>query len=400
MEPSRKNQSDVRSVLRAGPRVSEQTGSSDESGGYYLDTKDPDRPRILVLSVWKWLLILMLAFGVQSASAQATIWSMGYYWPPNGYPTIADVDWDALTHIAIVGGQVNADGTLTPVPTAFTDKAAAAIAAAHAHGVLALYSISSSGGTNFASAITNNEGALIANIMSTVNTYGFDGVDVDDEETWNGTAMTTLLSDLRINLGSKLLSFAALSDTYIHWNSTYTSYVDRVSLMSYDWSGPWDPYTWFNSPLNSWNNFSAISKLIPLFESSGVPAEKLNIGLAFYGNLVTPNTGPYQTWGASPSVTQVSYSDIINTYNISGATYDSTAHVPWIAGGGGYLNWDNPQSITGKVNYAKANGLGGWIIWSLGRDYVPGATPNGPLLDAVKQAFRPPPPRNLNITVQ
>jgi len=53
------------------------------------------------------------------------------------------------------------------------------------------------------------------------------------------------------------------------------------------------------------------------------------------------------------------------------------------------LSWDNAQSVTDKVNYAKSNGLGGWMIWVLGWDDLPGQTPEYPLLAAVKAAFNP-----------
>lgn len=98
---------------------------------------------------------------------------------------------------------------------------------------------------------------------------------------------------------------------------------------------------------------------------------------------------------------RVPYSDIVANYNTAGATYDSVAHVPWLAVPGGWLNYDNPPLITEKVNFAMANGLGGWIIWYLGSDWIPTQTPQDPLLDAVKQALlRPAPPTGLQaITV-
>jgi GH18 family chitinase len=94
----------------------------------------------------------------------------------------------------------------------------------------------------------------------------------------------------------------------------------------------------------------------------------------------------------------VLYRDIVANYNTSSATYDSVTHVPWLAVSGGWLNYDNPQSITEKANFAIANGLGGWVIWHLGSDWIPTQTPQDPLLDAVKQVLhRPAPPPDLQV---
>jgi hypothetical protein len=48
------------------------------------------------------------------------------------------------------------------------------------------------------------------------------------------------------------------------------------------------------------------------------------------------------------------------------------------------LTYDNPQSGAAKVQYIIAQGLGGWIIWYLGADYVKGDPHQHPLLDAVQ----------------
>lgn len=346
----------------------------------------------------------MLVLGVRNASAQ-TRWSIGYDTPfGNGYQNTSTLDWTAITHLSFVGGQPNSDGTIS-VSSNFSTIAPGAITAAHSHNVKVLYSLTAiTGGTNFTAAITNHESTFITNIMSTVNTYGFDGVDVDDEEPWNDSLMTTFLTDLRKQLGSKILVVTALWATRSNWNSTYASYVDRVDLMTYDMAGTWDPYTWFNSPLYgpAGNSVLSIDLMVSGFEAAGIPAAKLNLGLAFYGVLWTPNTTPGQAYGSSPKSNAVIYSTIVANYNTSSATYDSVARVPWIAvNGGSWLNYDNPASITEKVNYAVARGLGGWIIWYLGSDWIPEQTPQNPLLDAVKQAtLRPAPPTGLVIMVK
>jgi GH18 family chitinase len=82
------------------------------------------------------------------------------------------------------------------------------------------------------------------------------------------------------------------------------------------------------------------------------------------------------------------YDAMRTTYGFSGYIYDTTAHVPWRAlNGSSWIQWENAQSITDKINYVQANGLGGWIIWVLGWDYNSSASPQMPLLDAIGKAF-------------
>ena len=375
-----------------------------------------------MLPVWLWLFVLLLFFSVQSASAQTT-WSVGYYYPQStgGYPTLSTIDWTALTHVILVGSNINADGSLSLIggSSAFSAEAANLISAAHTNRVRVLFGLGSSANGNIANAVTNNESKLVTNIMSEVSTYGFDGVDIDDEDSWNATVITTLLSDLRAQLGSKILT-ATADDAQTGWNgpvpvcdspaagwtSTQVGYLDRLSLMSYDLGNPGngDPYTWHNSPLYSKSGqyLWSADYLVKSMENCGIPASKLNIGIPFYGDLYTANTGPYQTTGGSANFMQLGYSTIVTSYNVSGANYDSTAHVPWITvSGSSYLSWENPQSITDKVNYVETNGLGGWIIWVLGWDYLPGNSPQYPLLDAIgKASGRPAPPTGINATVK
>jgi chitinase len=242
--------------------------------------------------------------------------------------------------------------------------------------------------------------------MSTVNAYGFDGVDVDDEETWNASIMTTFLSDLRAQLGSKILTATTGAGNSFNWDASHAAYMDRVNVMTYDnGSGTWNPYSWFNSPLNtpSDNCCDSVSKDIHLFiTNSAVPSSKVGLGLAFYGVSSTGGgqTGPYQAFGPTPVFREINYSDIVATYpnQVGAPIFDGIGRVPWFAITGGWLNYDNPQSITEKVDYAKTNNLGGWIMWYLGADDFPSQTPPQPLLNAVKLARRPAPPTNLTIS--
>jgi chitinase len=383
-----------------------------------------------MLSVWPWLLILMLVFAVQSASAQKT-WSEGAYFPnaTGNQPAISAITWTALTHIDLVGGSPQSGGSIT-LSSGFSTNATALISAAHTNGVKVNYALSNLGsGTNFNGAMTGScsSGALytfITNIMSTVNTYGFDGVFVDYEESYS-SQFPVFMSCLRTAMGTKLIEWYAGTNYQIgQWGAgavptctgsvwpdgvalTISGYVDRVIMSGYDLNNPIDvaALSYFNSPLYSpsgqavWSDDYAVK----VAAACGIPASKVSISIPFYADLYSINTAPYQTQNGSSVPTQFYYNTLAATYNLSSATYDSAAHVPWLtvsaAGGNpaGYNSFENAQSLTDKINYVYANKLGGWMIWTLGMDYTSGSMP---LLDAVGKAFAPKlqPPTGLQIT--
>jgi hypothetical protein len=376
-----------------------------------LAIEAPYRSKPLLISVWPWLLILMLVFGVQSVSAQTT-WSVGAYFPSSGpNPPLSAIQWSALTHVQMVGGQPNSDGSVT-LASNFASQAAALITAAHANGVKVIFPLTNlavGAGANFTGAASSgNLTTFINNIMSTVNTYGFDGVDLDWEETWNATEVGNLITGLRTALGTKILTADDVSSAGCPSNTYTTAMIanlDRLTVDTYDLGGSWNTETWFSSPLYSvaGHGFQSVDSDMAAVRACGYPMAKVNIGIPFYGYFITPSNGPYQSFGSSPSLTTIGYASGLATYGATGYTYDTTAHESWKAiSGSSWYQTENVQSVTDKVNYVQANGLGGWLIWVLGWDYTPGASPQMPLLDAIGKASasRPQPPTNIQVIIK
>ena len=86
---------------------------------------------------------------------------------------------------------------------------------------------------------------------------------------------------------------------------------------------------------------------------------------------------PWPSAGSSPD-----YKDIVGLMNNGWtASRDATGEVPYLVrnGGQGFISYDDATSIGAKCSYLKAQGLGGAIIWHLGKDMVGG---NQPLLQA------------------
>jgi chitinase len=430
MNESKKNLTVDPNLLQAKPQVAGGPNATVASDACFVAIKDPYRPKRLRASVCLWLFILILAFGVQSTSAQ-TVWSEGAWYPDSdgGVPAISEIPWSYLTHVDFVGGAPQSGGSIA-LSNSFTANAAALITAAHANGVKVNYELGNAAGigTDFNDAMSGScsSGALqtfITNIMSTVNSYGFDGVFVDYEESYS-SQFPIFMSCLRKAMGTKLIEWYAGTNYQIGqlgagnapictgavWPDgvalTVSGYVDRVIMSGYDLNNPIDSsgVAYFNSPLYnpSGQALWSVDSAAKIATNCGISASKVSISIPFYGDLYSINSAPYQTQNPSSAVTPMYYSTLVATYNLSGATFDSTAKVPWMAvsatGGNpaGYISYENAQSVTDKINYVYANGLGGWMIWTMGNDYTSGSMP---LLTAVGKAFapQPQPPTGLQI---
>lgn len=312
-------------------------------------------------------------------------WSMGFKTPFDNSSPVDAIDWAALTHVIHVGVEPQSDGSLRFTSPAFSADATNLIAAAHANGVKVCLNVWSAPGSSFQNAVTSS--SFVANIMTMVNTYGYDGVDLDWEAGFDASRMAGLLAALRAQLGPRVLTADALGNQYALWGSLH-QYLDRVNIMTYDFAGTWDPYMWFNAalygpPSNTvWSVDLAVSRYLSV---SGVPAEKLNIGLPFFGQKFTGGTGPRQNYGTPPSMpTEVTYRDLVTGFDLASSVRDSAAHVPWVATPGGWISYDDNMSIIEKVQYVAAHGLGGVAIWTLDKDYLSSGTVKHPLIQAVK----------------
>jgi chitinase len=359
------------------------------------------------------LAILGLAF-VSSVFAQQQ-WSVGYWTPwTNPACPITAIDMSALTHVVHWAAMVNSDGTLDLDTQRIAADAPLLVSTVHNSNVKALLGISQAtwlGKTNtLQDASLSNRAKLVANIMQVVNQYGYDGVDIDWEpfdEYANGVAFHYLASDLRDRLGSSVLTTTAIASAWGFWGDMHEywtgsppriqfrfthEFFDRVNVMTYDLSGPWDPYSWFQSALYDADGVVwSVDLAVKRFTGVGVPAAKLGIGIPFYGWQWTGAgiTGPGQWWLTSvPARVQVGYNVLAPGITPQNYTFDSAAMVPYLSNPNSFITFEDPRSVAAKVSYAKSKGLGGWIMWHLGSDYFPSGSPKNPLLGSVKSAMQ------------
>jgi chitinase len=341
--------------------------------------------------VLSFILCLTASFGQQ--------WSIGY-WPQFGTPIpVSKIQWDGLTHVVQGEALVNTDGTLDLSSFHFAANAPQLLAAAHSANVKVLVGLEEAywwGQTNnLQQAVTTHLAELVSNVANLVNTYGFDGIDIDWEPfdpLTNGPAMTTFLQALRAKLPQTVITASAEVNHYAYWG-TPAKYLDRINVMTYDMAGLWDKYSWHNSALyaNSSDVWS-VDLAVQRFTKGGVPAAKLGIGIPFYGYQWIGGGiwGPNQYWSPAPDRQQIAYNQMFSRINTQNVRWDFTAQVPYLtndAGTPSFLSYDDEKSIAAKVNYAKNMGLGGWIIWQLSLDYFPDRNPQHPLMTAIRNAM-------------
>jgi len=164
-------------------------------------------------------------------------------------------------------------------------------------------------------------------------------------------------------------------------------YVDFINIMSYDLHNGNTPQSGhhtnlymsrFDSPYGN-----ATDRSVKMHLQAGVPAEKLNIGIPFYGRRwkhVKPvNYGLYQD---SPAGGQgISYEAVKKALSdpLFEKHWDSTASAPWLwnSRDSVFISYDDTTSIRIKMEYIRKNRLGGVMFWEYTEDT------DGKLLDAV-----------------
>ncbi|RHN64098.1 putative glycoside hydrolase superfamily [Medicago truncatula] len=118
------------------------------------------------------------------------------------------------------------------------------------------------------------------------------------------------------------------------------------------------------NPTGQFSVDEGITKWIGL----GVPKSKLALGVPFYGfkwSLSDPNNHEIFDQ-ATQGLGAVKYKDIINV-GVQ-VVYNSTYVTNYCFIGTDWYGYDDTQSISAKVDYAKQNGLFGYFAWHIEQD--------------------------------
>ncbi|KAI9840151.1 MAG: hypothetical protein M1838_004196 [Thelocarpon superellum] len=211
--------------------------------------------------------------------------------------------------------------------------------------------------------------------------YGLDGIDVlevDWEHPANaeqGRHYVQLLRAIRESLPAPdfLLTSALPAGQWalqhIHLGHAQT-YLDFVNVMTYDFSGPWvdvaGHHAQLFAPAHPHNDAARISgqTAVEYMRGHGVPAEKLVLGVPSYGRSFVGASGVGQPYsGHAGTDGTFDYCDLPRP----GAQefMDTTVVAASCVGGdGGFVSYDNADSVRLKAAFAVEYSLAGLFYWT------------------------------------
>ena len=362
------------------------------------------------------------------AGGAPTDWVMGYWaaYQKDLYP-VDTVDMSLLTHV-VMGRVVPAiNGTLV---TNFdvSDREGPVLAKklaqrAHQAGKKALLMLGGEGahaGFKGATETVEKRRNLVLNIIRVMRELEYDGVDVDWEPIElpkDGPPLLALLDDLRAADEKIILTIPVgwvntnfpLNRAAVDFHKELLARVDQMNIMSYNMSGHhggW--YSWHSSALvgEGGHHPTSVSSSVKALLDAGVPAERLGLGIGFFGTCWKGVTEPRTPLDGRLDVKEERSDNAMSYFNIQTYYYkpeayrwDEEARVPYLSHPSAYgpqscnyISYEDIPSVTEKGRWAREQGLGGGIIWTINQGHFPKA-PEGqkdPLLKAVHTAFLQP----------
>lgn len=279
--------------------------------------------------------------------------------------------------------------------------------------------------------------AFVNSCINLIETYDFDGIDLDWEYPGyapnGGTPadkqnFTILLQEVRTALDileiqnneQYILTSCFSADEEkmldIEWENILPL-VDMVNFMTYDFHGSWDAESNFNTPVYppqfgnpDWCIDGAFTILTQTFN---VPPEKVNIGVAFYGKSLANCTQLYGTHTGYDGSTFWEdegvplYYNILLKMNQFTRYWDDQVKCPYLLGNSinTFVTYDDPQSLRYKAQYVKDHNAKGIIIWEITGDYIETAPGSGiisgtPLLDTIHVVFNESAQNNIEVNLK
>ena len=278
------------------------------------------------------------------------------------------------------------------------------VSRAHENGIYVIPSIGGgdSAAANIFSKIASSETTrknFAQSMVKLINTYGFDGVDIDWEvpKSSEKENFTLLMKELRRAVkanNSNHLVTAAIGGGM--WQpprydlESSGAYLDYINVMLYSMcssSGQYQNALFASKNKNDTKNgcgYTLVScsfeETLKIYNDLGVNNDKLILGLAFYAVKQVKTDGEYKSGGS------IFYTNLKANY-LSNSNYkyvfDEVAQVPYLISNDGntFISFDDPRSILAKSAYCIKMGCAGLMTWENGCDLT------GELVHAMKEGL-------------
>ena len=182
--------------------------------------------------------------------------------------------------------------------------------------------------------------------------------------------------------------------------------LDFMNLMAYDFNGwPWSKNTGNNAPLNDGSSNTIVAS-INFYRGQGFPASKIILGIPTYARTWTlstnnagynaPASGPGAPGYATEEAGVLSFYEVClaivrdNGWIKVAATPDNGPYAYSAAEAGAtWAGYDDVSSTNFKLNFIKAQGLGGAMVWDVSMDDFGNYCGEGysPIMTAISQGL-------------
>ena len=254
---------------------------------------------------------------------------------------------------------------------------------------------------NFSDAVLSDtsRAGFAASAVDIVRQYQLDGIDIDweypgmkgednvfrPEDKENFTLMLKALREqlngLKQQTGKDYLITTALPGfpaIFTHTNmADAQQYLDYINVMSYDFftGGPQAGHHTNLYPSGKVDNEQSGDRAVTLYKQAGVPAEKLVLGLAFYGRAWQLQTDDPRVFPRMSVKTErgggfTFIKDSLLTNPAYQRHWDRRAKAPYLYNANlkRFVSYDDEQSVKAKCRYVQKNGLAGVMFWEYFND--------------------------------